>query len=151
MIRLLVLAVLTLWLCPPSFSSDLYEDALMARCRRELGERTAVLVHCVKYFYPSEESQFLVVAARDRRLEGMVLECTHVILKNDVWTNVYCRHGQDTPVLQLPSETFALPLDEELALQKYYASKRAPRVAYLPKRGPITAVTLRKSNSKTGH
>jgi mRNA-degrading endonuclease YafQ of YafQ-DinJ toxin-antitoxin module len=129
MTLLLFVAVLVFSLSAPAFCSS-PSAAILARCRAEIAQREAVMMRL------DGDSNFLVVAARDHKLEGTVVQLRHILTNADVY--LYYKPGQQKAVLRLPPETIVFSQEEIFALKNYYAARRAQVVAYSTQARPLS-------------
>jgi len=141
---ILIAAALTLWLTTPAFCSDSSAKAIIASSRADLAEQQAVLLDLC-----SEDLRFLVVAAKDKSLEGNVVYLKHILSNNNRGNEIYLYYkpGQQNAVFKLPSQTRVFSQEETMTLRSYYA----PTIAYSTQARPMrTSVAQAKLKRKRG-
>jgi hypothetical protein len=113
-----------LWSClfflviPPANGEELKPEQIIARCQSKLTTQEAVLLPVFS------TDQFIVIAARDKKLDGEVVQLKHIIGKEVGERRfIYCKEKSDTPLLTLPYLHNELSIDETFALKRYYAAQ----------------------------
>ena len=112
-----LLAIMSL--SAPALSAEVKLKQVIARCQAKLATQEAVLLS----FDPATE-QYLVIAARNKRLEGQIVRRKHIIGKTEAErTYLYYKDGSRTPDLKLPYLEDELSIEESMAMKQHYAAK----------------------------
>jgi hypothetical protein len=116
-------AALTMLLSPAAYCLETSAEAIIARSRTQLETETAVLFH-------DEVDAYIVVAARDRSLEGQIVYLKHILSGPDTRSAfLYYKPGATNAVIKNLSESASYPfsLEESIALRQHFVHKVPPK------------------------
>jgi hypothetical protein len=120
---ILLAAALTMLLSPAAYSVDGSAEDLIARSRAQLETQDAVLVH-------DEVDAYLVVAARDRSLEGTTVYLKHILSGPDGQGQVFLYYKPGAAKAAIKSASGALSADfsqEETWVLRQHFGHRGPK------------------------
>lgn len=140
-----LLPALVLLSSAPAFGEELKAEQIIERCRSQLVSQEAV-IHRI-----DDNNHFIVIAARNRSLEGEIVTLKHIIGASDSErVYLYYRQGSSTPVLKLPYLPDFLSIEEDAALESYYAEKGKIKITLSPNRSQkiFHPKTSRKAHQK---
>lgn len=121
---ILLASALALLPCLPAHCEGLSAEQIIARSRAKSAEQEAVLLS------NHEGLEYVVVAARDRKLEGSVVHLRHIMGRDkDQRVFLYYKPGSQKPILRLPFAYDEFSIEECITLKQYYCAQGKIKIA----------------------
>ncbi len=140
-----LLPALVLFNSQPAYCEHLSAEQIIERCQAKLDAEEAVLLDL------HEDDQFVVIAARNHKLEGELVKRQHIIGKpGEGLVYLYYKPGTIAAVLKLPYAVDGFSQEESMTLKRYYAAKGKIAIVFTSDRSQkiFHPKTSRKAHQK---